>query len=77
MADARRKEAEINIRIEKLVKLKLEEIDTNEANIDLLSNEQIETLLGTTKLEDMQYNFLLALLKRLKRTRLKMLQKVF
>ena len=77
IADARRKEEDLNIRIEKLIKLKLEEVDVKEANIDQLTNEQIERLLATTKLEDMQYNFLLALLKRLKRARLKMLQKVF
>ncbi len=77
MAEAKRKEEDVNIRIEKLIKLKLEEVDTQEANIDSLTNEQIERLLASSKLGDMQYNMLLAVLKRLKKARLKMLRKVF
>lgn len=77
MAEARRREEDVNLRIEKLIKLKFEEVDTQEANIDSLTNEQIERLLASTKLEDMQYNLLLAMLKRLKQARLKMLRKVF
>ena len=77
MAEARRKEDDVNYRIEKLIKLKFEEVDTQEANIDSLTNEQIERLLASTKLEDVQYSVLLAMLKRLKQARLKMLRKVF